>query len=68
MKRKDLDEANNEYLDKLINPKNDFFNKTKGRIQNIAQGQGGNYLDRIAVKIADKEFLDNKREYHMTTS
>jgi|TARA_R100000479_G_scaffold159769_1_gene97034 hypothetical protein len=67
-KRKDLDKANSKYLDDLINPENDFFNKTKSRIQNIAQGQGGNYLDRIAVKIADKEFLDNKREYHMTTA
>ena len=67
-KRKDLDEANKKYLDELINPENDYFNKSKDRIQNIAKGEGGNYLDRIAVKIADKEFLDNKREYHMTTA
>ena len=67
-KAKDLDKADRDYLNKILNAKNDSFKLTKKNITNIFKGEGGNYLDRIAVKIADSNFLDNKKEYHLTTS
>ena len=67
-KAKDLDKADRDYLNKILNAKNDSFKLTKKNISNIFKGEGGNYLDRIAVKIADSNFLDNKKEYHLTTS
>jgi len=67
-KAKDLDEADRAYLDNILDAKKDAFKSTKKNITNIFKGEGGNYLDRIAVKIADSNFLDNKKEYHLTTS
>lgn len=67
-KAKDLDKADRIYLDNILDAEKDAFKLTKKNISNIFKGQGGNYLDRIAVKIADSNFLDNKKEYHLTTS
>ena len=67
-KAKDLDKADRAYLNNILDAEKDAFKLTKKNITNIFKGEGGNYLDRIAVKIADSNFLDNKKEYHLTTS
>ena len=62
---KKVDIKNKEYLETLLKKDNNRFEPIADAIQNVAKGDGGNYLDRIAVQIATKDLLENKKEYNL---
>ena len=50
-----------DYLDK----KQNRFQPIADAVENVAKGDGGNYLDRIAVQIGTRDLLENKKEYNL---
>jgi hypothetical protein len=67
-KRKSLSKEDNNYLDKILNIKNNAFEPISQTYKDISEKKGGGYLDRIAVQIADSNILDNSKEYFLDQS
>ena len=62
---KKADIKNKEYLETLIKKENNRFQPIADAVQNVAKGDGGNYLDRIAIQIATRDLLENKKQYNL---
>ena len=62
---KKTDIKNKEYLETLLDKKQNRFQPIADAVQNVAKGDGGNYLDRIAVQIGTRDLLENKKEYNL---
>ena len=67
-KKKNIDKADLPYLETIINADNGSFEPIQSNLNKIYDGDGGGYLDRIAVNIAKREFMESKKEYNLDTS
>ena len=67
-KKRKIDGDDKSYLESLLDVNNGAFKPIQDNLTDIYNGQGGGYLDRIAVEIAKREFLDTKKEYNLDTS
>ena len=67
-KKRKIDKADQKYLKSLLNLENGAFKPIQDNLTDIYNGKGGGYLDRIAVNIAKREFMDSKKEYNLDTS
>ena len=67
-KKKKIEASDLNYLESLLNVDNGAFKPIQDNLTDIYNGEGGGYLDRIAVNIAKREFMDSKREYNLDTS
>ncbi len=54
-----------KYLEEILNPENERFKPISSTVRNVYDGESGNYLDRIAVQIADKEILEDRKQYNL---
>tara|TARA_R100001082_G_scaffold50286_2_gene27240 strand:- start:3636 stop:12281 length:8646 start_codon:yes stop_codon:yes gene_type:complete len=66
-KKRNLDKSDRDYLEDLLSVKNKSFDTIKDNMRGIYDGDSGNYLDRIAVDVAKRDLLNNKKEYHLDT-
>ena len=64
-KRKFLSSGDKKYLQNLLKPDNKAFERIESNVQNIYDGQGGGYLDRMAVAIAKSELMEDKKQYNL---
>ena len=62
---KKSDIKNKEYLETLLDKKQNRFEPIADAVENVAKGDGGNYLDRIAIQIGTRDLLENKKEYNL---
>ena len=67
-KRKSLSKEDNNYLEKILDVKNESFKPISKVFEDISERNAGGYLDRIAVQIADSNILDSKKEYFLDQS
>tara|TARA_X000001388_G_scaffold27426_4_gene19374 strand:- start:3188 stop:11848 length:8661 start_codon:yes stop_codon:yes gene_type:complete len=67
-KRKNINASDQDYLDKLIDVKNGAFEPIQDKTNDIYNGEGGGYLDRVAVNIAKREFSESSKEYNLDPS
>ena len=67
-KKNKIDSADKKYLESLLIADNGAFQPIQNNLTDIYNGEGGGYLDRIAVNIAKREFMDSKKEYSLDTS
>ena len=63
-----LSKAEKNTLEELIKDGSNAFEPIQKNLTDIYNGEGGGYLDRIAVNIASREFLDTKKEYNLDLS
>ena len=66
-KKANLDTEEQNYLDNLLNADNGAFKPISDRAKEIYDGEGGSYLDRIAVNIAKKDLMDDAKEHEIST-
>ena len=64
-KRKVLKRDDNIYLDELLNKDNGRFKPIDKKSRDIYDGKGGGYLDRIAVTIAKKDLMEDRKQYNL---
>ena len=67
-KRKVLKKDDQKYLDALLDKKQGRFKSIDKKTRDIYDGNGGGYLDRIAVQIAKKDLFEERKQYTLDTS
>jgi hypothetical protein len=67
-KRKILQKDDNIYLDELLKKENGRFKPIDKKSRDIYDGKGGGYLDRIAVTIAKKDLMEDRKQYNLDTN
>jgi hypothetical protein len=64
-KKNPLPSGEKNYLKEILNPDNQAFQPIQSNIQDIYDGNGGGYLDRMAVQISKSEFMEDKKQYNL---
>lgn len=64
-KKKPLSSKDKKYLKGLLNPESGSFEPIESNIKEIYDGEGGGYLDRMAVAIAKSEFMEDKKQSNL---
>ena len=64
-KKKDIQSKDKDYLETLLDLKNNRFEPIAQSVRDVYDGNGGNYLDRIAIEIAKRNMLDDKKQYNL---
>ena len=64
-KKKPLSSKDKKYLKGLLNPESGAFEPIESNIKEIYDGEGGGYLDRMAVAIAKSEFMEDKKQSNL---
>jgi len=54
-----------KYLKEILDPENERFKPISSTVRNVYDGESGNYLDRIAIQIAQKEILEDRKQYNL---
>jgi hypothetical protein len=67
-KKANLDKEEQNYLDNLLNEDNGAFKSISDRAKEIYDGEGGSYLDRIAVSIAKQDLMDDAKQFEMDSN
>ena len=66
-KKSNLTKAEQLYLNDLLDAKKNAFEPLADNARNIYNGQGGSYLDRIAVNIAKQDLMEDSKQYELDT-
>jgi len=64
-KQKFLSSGDKNYLTNILDSDNKAFESIQSNVQDIYDGNGGSYLDRMAVTIAKSEFMEDKKQYNL---
>ena len=64
-KKNTLNNKDKNYLNNLLKEESGSFEIIKDNVQDIYDGQGGGFLDRMAVQIAKSDFMEGKKEMNL---